>query len=313
MSELSFNEQMAMEYLLGRLSEEETERFDEMSIIDVNFAAMLKDAENSLIDQYVRSELPENLRERFESHYLLTLKRRKEVKFAKTFLEVLSKPSFEESPSKTVAVKSRSFAFGVFRSPLQWGLAAVSLFLLFTAGYLIFENMNLRNEIMRAKAEQSFLKIREQELERELVKQKSFDGKKNDELARVRERLKGLEQQLAGNDQSEVKLIAFNLSPQSRGIRKIRSLLVPPKIESVTFNLDLEANEYSAYTVRLKNSPTNEVLWQSSKIKPSAKSVKFTLPANLLKKQDYLFELSGILADGTPEVASIYAFRIVTK
>ena len=90
-------------------------------------------------------------------------------------------------------------------------------------------------------------------------------------------------------------------------------MLISPKIESVTFNLDLEANEYSAYTVRLKNSPTNEVLWQRSKIKPSAKSVKFTLPANLLKKQDYLFELSGILADGTPEVASIYAFRIVTK
>lgn len=313
MSELSFNEQMAMEYLLGRLSEEETARFDEMSIIDDNFAAMLKDAENSLIDQYIRGELPENLRESFESHYLSTLKRRKKVKFAKTFLQELGKPSIEQATSKTVTVKSRSFAFGVFRSSWQWGFAAVALFLLLTVGYLIFENMNLRDQIMRAKAEQSVLKIREQELEKELANQKSFDSKKNDELARVRERLKELEQQLAGNEQSEVKLIAFNLSPQSRGMRKIPSLVIPPNIESVTFNLDLETNEYSAYGVKLKNSETNEVLWQSSKIKPSANNVKVTLPVSTLKNQNYLLEVSGIPANGTLEIASIYAFRIVKK
>src|SRR5262245_33851781 len=304
---MSVNEQTAVEYLLGGLSEQETERLDELVFTDHDFMIMLKALENDLIDQYVRGELTGNKLERFKSQYLSSSIRREKVKFAQSLLPMLKEPSIEESSSSASGVRTRRFKFGVGRSTFQWGLAAVALFLLFTTGYFIFENMNLRSQFMRAKSEQSALKIREQELEKELAKQKSLDNEKSNELVQIRERLKQLEEQLAGSEPSNVKLIAFNLSPQTRGMSKIRQLDIPPKVDSITFNLDLEANDFSVYRVTLKNPQTNEVIWQSNNTKPSGNTVKVTLQANLLKNQSYIIELSGFPGN---EIVSNYQFRI---
>ncbi|MCI0446719.1 hypothetical protein L0244_20090 [bacterium] len=310
MTKQSVNEQTAVEYLLGGLSEQETERLDELVITDHDFMIMLKALENDLIDQYVRGELTGNKLQRFKSQYLTSSKRREKVKFAQSLLPILNAPSIEESPSRAPGFRTRWFNFGVGRSAFQWGLAAIALFLLFTTGYLIFENMNLRSQFIQVKSEQSALKIREQELERELAKQKSLDNEKANELVRVRERLKQLEEQLAGSEPPDVKLIAFNLSPQTRGTNKIRQLEIPSKIDSINFNLNLEADEFSIYRVTLKNPETNEVLWRSNKAKASANTVKVTLPANLLKGQSYILEVYGILGNKNSELVSNYLFRI---
>jgi hypothetical protein len=57
-------------YLLGLLDEHETERLDELSITDDDVARRVKEAENDLIDAYVRDELSGERLERFRSAYL---------------------------------------------------------------------------------------------------------------------------------------------------------------------------------------------------------------------------------------------------
>ena len=61
-----------MPYLLGVPDE----RLDELAVADDNFAARLAAAENDLVEAYVRGELSGESRERFESFYLTSEKRR---------------------------------------------------------------------------------------------------------------------------------------------------------------------------------------------------------------------------------------------
>jgi hypothetical protein len=73
-------------YLLGLLPEEETDRLDELSVVDDGLAGQLGVAETQLVDAYLRGALPGDLRARFESHYLLSPARRGKVAFARRFL-----------------------------------------------------------------------------------------------------------------------------------------------------------------------------------------------------------------------------------
>ena len=64
------------DYLLGLLSEAETEQLDELSITDEAFAWRLRAAEDDLVDAYVRGNLPAQTRARFEEFYLASPRHR---------------------------------------------------------------------------------------------------------------------------------------------------------------------------------------------------------------------------------------------
>src|SRR5262249_47518718 len=80
-----YTEELIVQYLLGSLSEEETERFDELCFVDDEFAERLSAVENDLVDNYVRGELSGRKLERFDSYYLASPRRREKVKIARSF------------------------------------------------------------------------------------------------------------------------------------------------------------------------------------------------------------------------------------
>ena len=57
MNDSNYNERIITRYLLGALSEVETERLDELSVRDDGFARALTIAEKELVDAYVQGEL----------------------------------------------------------------------------------------------------------------------------------------------------------------------------------------------------------------------------------------------------------------
>ena len=73
-------------YLLGLLPEEEEERLDQASIEDDSVALRLRMAEDDLIEGYVRRTLAKETRQRFETYYLSSARRRERVAFAARFL-----------------------------------------------------------------------------------------------------------------------------------------------------------------------------------------------------------------------------------
>src|SRR5215510_11018191 len=81
-----YNEELIVQYLLGSLSKEETERFDKLCFVDDEFAERLSAVENDLVDAYVRGELSPATRERFRVAYLSSEERRQKVRFAEALM-----------------------------------------------------------------------------------------------------------------------------------------------------------------------------------------------------------------------------------
>lgn len=74
-------------YLLQELTEREAEQFEEQCFALPEWpAGKLESAEDDLIDEYVRNELPPDRHRRFEENYLITEARKERVLLARSFL-----------------------------------------------------------------------------------------------------------------------------------------------------------------------------------------------------------------------------------
>src|SRR5688500_9608054 len=78
-------------YLLGLLPDRDADRLDAASVADDDFAARLRIAEVDLVDSYVVGALEGDTLKRFESHYLSSPLRRRNVKFATGFLAAIQR------------------------------------------------------------------------------------------------------------------------------------------------------------------------------------------------------------------------------
>src|SRR5262245_3821088 len=140
-------------YVLGLLPEADTERLDELSIVDDEVASRLRVVEDELVDAYVSGELEGATKARFESFYLLTERRRQKVKFARS-LRVSPKPSLVR---RLVPV-----------SKVIWTLGIAATVLVAASGALVSQNLRLRSDLGEAQRAGGQLLIRTQELERRL-------------------------------------------------------------------------------------------------------------------------------------------------
>src|SRR4029078_3725447 len=82
------NEKLIARYLLGELSEEQQVEIEDRAFADKDYVASITAVENDLIDEYVRHELSDADRRKFESRFLASAERRKRVEFAKALSQV---------------------------------------------------------------------------------------------------------------------------------------------------------------------------------------------------------------------------------
>jgi len=310
------DEHLLTEYLLGESPESETERLDELSLSDDGFVDQLRAIEDDLVDSYLRGELTADSLSKFNSYYLASPLRREKVKVAKsllTFTDKVAAGSQVKEPVKAPREK-RSLAgfFALPRLTLQWGFAAAALLFLITAGYLAFENVRLRRHIGQTQAERTALEQREQTLKGELETERTNDTAIQQELAQVRERLAQLAQQQSITQPAKPIVVAFALSPQTRGTSQIPNIAVPVEANALALKLDVEATGFPVYQAALKSPATGETIWRSGRLKVNSSdgALRVSVPAKLLKSQNYVLELSGISARGQPDNAGSYSFRI---
>jgi len=80
------DDELVVRYLLGALTEAETECLDELSITDDVFALRLGTLEQDLVDAYVKGELSGEALAAFRSRYLASPAQRKRVRFARALV-----------------------------------------------------------------------------------------------------------------------------------------------------------------------------------------------------------------------------------
>ena len=299
------NDQLLVQYLLGTLPAEETERLDELSVTDDDFATRLSVAENDLVDAYVRGDLPADTAERFRLTYASSPRRREKLRFAESLL-LYQKREEAVTVQPAVRQKSPGRIRRFFTLPTlmpQWGLAAVAILLLAATGYLGMTNRRLRDQLIRAGVERISLEQREQQLARQLENSSPENAKGSaTESQKPFDRL---------------KIATFVLTPAIRGAGQLPSVSTSPETDVVVLKIELEENEFPQYRAELEDSATRHVLWTSADLAAfsdgSQKAVSFAFRAALLQRQTYLVQISGIRANGTSELISTYPFRALVK
>jgi len=299
------DDRLLIEYLLGALPEKETERFDELSITDEQFAWRLNAAENDLVDAYVRGELSGADLNRFKTTYLSSPKRRHKVEFAEGLL------AFEHRTAGLAVEKKAqgSIPQSVERLPFwrailnprlvyQWGLAVASLALLVAGGFLLRANLGLRKQVTEAQGQAAKLTQRVAEMERQVDRERAAKQDPRQTEANV----------------DQLKIVSLLLPPPTRGPSAIETVSLHPGNDLVVLVLTLDSDDFPGYQVKLKDSSANQVLWQSTKLAASGqgrKVVSVGLPARILNQKNYSAQLTGIKGDGSSEIIGDYPFRVL--
>jgi hypothetical protein len=315
MRQQPFNQQAITQYLLGTLSQAETERFDELSVTDDHFVEALNSTENDLIDAYVNGELKGPLLDRFESHYLISPIKREKVELARAFLDQ-GRRFITQTGGEVERASSRdSWKLFPLLAGWRWrmGLAVGGSIILVVLAWLVLENSRrFRNtENQTVKNQEELRKDAEAELSRQPTKPQE---------AKTPETAKKDEPTSIGGDEEKVsppntpRLATIVLSPQMRGVTEAPAVSIPSKAEYLGVRLELEPNDYSDYKVVLLSQTTGEILWRSGRVRgektDDGKVLVLRLPARLLKSRSYALQVSGLSETGVEETISDYPFRV---
>jgi hypothetical protein len=282
-------------YLLGALPDAETERLDEQSLADDDFADKLKLAEDDLIDAYVSGTLTCDLRERFESHYLASPRRRDKVAFARRFLAAVDRTSSQlhaVAPAPAVREPSRAWTF-------RLALAAAAV-LVIMSSVLLTTDARLRRDLRQAESHTADAQSHVNALAARLQ-----DAQKAANLAK-QTRADAPAPEPGGG-------VALVLPPQTRGVGPEPIVAVESAGVSITLGLQSGRRDGDAYAAALRDPATNRIIWRGAGT-PSRRIldlVTVRVPAAVLHAQHYVIELSSSHAGGVPAFVNSYAFEVV--
>jgi TolA-binding protein len=327
-----FKDDIIVRYLLGDLPEGEQCEIEDRAFQDPQTLQQILSIENDLIDEYVRGELSDSSRRKFEGRFLASPERQKKVAFAKALTTVLPETAVIEKSNRPLVATQPPGLWNLLKTYLRglnpaasFSLAAAAL--LFIAGslWLVTDSIRLRGKVAQLQAEQQTQQRQQQTLEGELANERT----RNDDLA---SRLQSEEQQRERNEtllreleqQREEKeaavkptlssILSFALLPGTRGGSSRPKLTLPTEARLVRLQLGLEAgDEYKSYRVQL-NSQTTPAVWSQSNLSARAarggQVVVLNLPAKLLTTGQYELALTGITNDGRTEAVAYYNFDV---
>lgn len=302
-----YDDQVLTRYLLGALSSEEAERLDQLSIADDETAARIQSVENDLVDSYVRSELTGRNLQDFESFYLNSARRREKVHLARALFTFESRMKPEPARMEGASVPSRGETGHGFRLPrflLSWQFASAAVLLIVVAGFFFLEYLRLRRlndlQVRQAAIEQQGQQLRKQ-----------LDDDRR-ALAELGERSRQSE-----TTTGAPKTVALLLPPPTRGAARLPTVSVPAGTDFVLVLLELETGDFPAYRATLKQPAGNTILWSSGKLEAESlgerKVLTISLPASLLRQQNYLVDLTGLPTRASPEPIGSYSFRVAVR
>jgi hypothetical protein len=303
------DDQLLVRYLVGALPEDETERIDEQSVSDDRFAADLRIVENDLVDAYARGALSGDTLRRFEAHYLPSPGARAKVAFARTLLNYQHQHQ-HQAAAAPVGAPVRRWS-GPAAMAIRWSLAAAAVLFLATTAYFLRENVRLRHEVVDLRAN---LDGRRQQLEQQLQQERSASAGTARELERAREALAQAERPSPNASASRPVVASLVLLPPMRGAAAVPTLPVPRRPGVVAVRLDLEADDFPAYRVALRDPAAGKIVWQSSNVRASRgdrTSLSIALGTDLLEPRGYTLEVIGIPARGPAEPVGNYPFKVV--
>src|ERR1044072_7862143 len=271
-------ENLALRYLLGDLSEDEKQQVEDHFFNDDTYYESLLVAEDELIYNYLRNELSPRERDLFDSQLAASARRREKVEVVKVLMAeataaTLAKAEVIETTTTQISQASptwwqalRQFFAGQVGA-LQFAMAAATVLLAFVGLWLWMQTSNLKLKVEMAEAKSheaeqnasessrraqsateqaNQLQTRNQVLNEQLVREQEARQAAEKERAELEKRLQ--EEALkrsASQSPLSGSVISFALES---GIRRDESdepqrLRIPPNTRQIQLQLDLGSDE----------------------------------------------------------------------
>jgi hypothetical protein len=320
------SEKLIAQYLLGELPEQQQVEIEDRAFSDQQFMASITSVENDLIDEYVRRDMSESDRRRFESRFLASESRRKRVEFARALAHLLEETRVTERETRKVGATRSSWrdALAAFFDGLnpvgKIALTAATLVILLGGAWLITQTLTLRNQLNQ-------LQARQQNDRQTLERQVESERRRNQELSAQLDQEK---QQRAQSDESLRRLSETANQPSeaprsiiaslillpgiSRGATTQPKLILPPNASVARLQIGIEPEEdYKSFGVELRTAGGRPVWMRDSLTARSSRggrSIRLTLPASALLPGEYELRLKGVPQAGPPEDVGFYYFEV---
>jgi|SRR5579859_1839346 len=280
-------------YLLGQVSQEERDTFEDQYLADDDTFEELIAAENDMIDSYVRGGLSKIEQEQFESHFLNTPERRERVDFARSLATYGTAGNLVSSPGW------KSIPALLKMQPATMRFALVAMFLVMaSATWIVVNNSRLRRQLDQSQREQQQLRHEIARLNTQLQESLAAGSQK---------------QELAQLDPPGSAKLSVVLAPVARGHGRQNTVFISPGVASVAVRLNREGEDYSTYGVSLETVEGVPVL-QKNGLKSQPATSGNVITAEFLAKSlnpgDYVLKLTGTTAGGKKEDLDAYSFRV---
>jgi hypothetical protein len=329
----AITEKLISQYLLGELSEDQQMEIEDGAFGDEEFMARITAVENDLIDEYVRGEMADADRRRFESRFLVSESRRKRIEFAKALTHLLDETRVTERDTRKAGANRSSWRdalaalFQTLNPAGRLALAAATLLIIVGGAWLFTQTLTLRSQLNRLQAQQNSHENQRQTLEQQVATER----RRNEELAA---QLNQEKQQRAQSDESLRQLsetvnrqpaeaprsiiASLTLLPGiSRGATTQPKLILPPNASVARLQIGIEPEEdYKSYGVELRTAAGRPV-WMRDRLTArnsrGGRSIRLTLPASALLPGEYELRLKGLPETGPPEDVGFYYFEVMKR
>jgi len=292
-------------YLLGRASPEERVDLENRYFSDASLFERLTEAENDLIDSYVRGELSDFDRQEFERQYLGSPQRRARVQFANALTEISQESGQVASVQKSSFWQSLTFLFSQSSPKLRWGLAAGAVAMVLAIGWL----KTTSDRSLRASLPPPHVEPNGRPQSPGTAPSGQVPGGGN---------TAGIE--IAKADKPELDEFTVQLTPgiSRSGGAEAKVFAVPPKGSWIKLRLALDNDDHPAYVAVVETAEGNVIRrigGLKSQLSGGNKVVDLRIPSRLIQADDYVVKLSGTLVGtkGGEEEVDVYSFRAVNQ
>ena len=290
------------DYFLGRLSEAESERFEEELALDEGLFADAGTVERELIDDYIRESLSATDSDAFETSYLSSDVRRKRLAMAQALWQV----------AKDERSTERAFERTSGWLPQRWWLlvgtcatAALLMFVLYAGFIPVFVEVGV-DKTTNVNPGDEGLKIMTGPERTSASPEASVVPAGSPDNSAVAVQIPFSPTPTPGGKVVSI-VAAYTLVPGAMRDEGEQSINVSSKAKTVVFNLEKAKGsaDYPLYSATIKTADGQTVLTVSR-----LRSLSLQLPAKRLGNRTYILFLEGVRSDGSAESVAEYTFRV---
>ncbi|MDX6499875.1 MAG: hypothetical protein QOG23_3135 [Blastocatellia bacterium] len=331
----SKGEEEIIAYLLGDLSEAESDRFEERYLEDESLFQEMQEIEDELIDDYASGVLTGADRTRFEKYFLRSSQRQEKVTFALAITEHAADWKKKTEATKAAGTqaspvvsdeKNRSLGkvlpFKRWLRPVpawrEWRAVAAAVLVAIGAGALWLRNRELRRELATANSTESRLRRQvgaesargnQAETERDAARENA--NKFQTRVETLEEQVKTITTTTRTIEKGIVSAILgieyFSRSSRGGGEPKAKTLNVPANARAVRLRVEFEETRFQTFDAMLQ-STDGSWSWSAPGTLKGHKSgnkqtITLTIPGQKVHAGDYW--LSVTAAGGEP-IGSYY-------